>query len=220
MDSFHGYFVTQKPQSQMDVGGNILREIPTQKRSRKRNGFEFLYFWKISSRRSIVYVRILEKSPTCLIEMIGHMKPCAKTESQWRLTLKHGFNHVSTPSLFENFCPRFFLQTRGAQKGHEVGEYCFRYGMYHELPPADIQQAFRWYRRGARMNHPKCSTMLGKLHMAVGHRDDAIHFLQKTGRPNAGHVVQMEDEWRSAGGWCWKDLLQLVFGGFIWIQIF
>ena len=92
--------------------------------------------------------------------------------------------------------------------------------MYHELPPADIQQAFRWYRRGARMNHPKCTTMLGKLHMAVGHRDDAIHFLQKTGRPNAGHVVQMEDEWRCAGGWCWKDLQQIVFDGFIWIQIF
>eukprot|EP00434_Breviolum_minutum_P013609 symbB.v1.2.011996.t3/scaffold815.1/size160196/7 len=89
------------------------------------------------------------------------------------------------------------LFLRSAQKGHEVGEYCFRYGMYHELPPADIQQAFRWYRRGARMNHPKCTTMLGKLHMAVGHRDDAIHFLQKTGRPNAGHVVQMEDEWRT-----------------------
>ncbi len=100
--------------------------------------------------------------------------------------------------------------------------------MYHELPPADIQQAFRWYRRGARMNHPKSTTMLGKLHMAVGHRDDAIHFLQKTGRPNAGRlVVQMEDEWRirfRVGRFLvgfWKDLQQKVcFDGVVRIQIF
>ena len=86
------------------------------------------------------------------------------------------------------------LFLRSAQKGHEVGEYCFRYGMYHELPPSDMQQAFRWYKRGARMNHKGSTTMLGKLHMAAGHRDEAVHFLQRTGLPNKGRLVM--DEFR------------------------
>lgn len=53
--------------------------------------------------------------------------------------------------------------------------------------------------------------------MAVGHRDDAIHFLQKTGRPNAGHVVQMEDEWRCAGvgvGRIYKNFVLMGVKGF------
>lgn len=86
------------------------------------------------------------------------------------------------------------LFLKSAQKGHEVGEYCFRYGMYHELPPSDMQQAFRWYKRGARMNHKGSTTMLGKLHMAAGHRDEAMHFLQRTGLPNTGRLVPGMDE--------------------------
>lgn len=86
------------------------------------------------------------------------------------------------------------LFLKSAQKGHEVGEYCFRYGMYHEFPPSDMQQAFRWYKRGARMNHKGSTTMLGKLHLAAGHRDEAMHFLQRTGLPNTGRVVPGMDE--------------------------
>jgi len=86
------------------------------------------------------------------------------------------------------------LFLKSAQKGHEVGEYCFRYGMYHEFPPSDMQQAFRWYKRGARMNHKGSTTMLGKLHMAAGHRDEAMHFLQRTGLPNTGRLIPGMDE--------------------------
>ena len=76
------------------------------------------------------------------------------------------------------------LFLRSAQKGYEVGEYCFRYGMYHELPPSDMQQAFRWYKRGARMNHKGSTTMLGKLHLAAGQRDQALDVLNRTAVPN------------------------------------
>eukprot|EP00439_Symbiodinium_sp_Y106_P007982 s3647_g1.t1 len=54
---------------------------------------------------------------------------------------------------------------------------------YHELPPSDIKQALRWYRRGARMNHKGSTTMLGKLHLAAGQKEKALHFLQRTGLP-------------------------------------
>lgn len=103
MDSFHGYFVTQKPQSQTDVGGNILREIPTQKKPRKRNGFEFLRFWKINSRRSIVYVRIR------LVSL--------KWLDVWSPLLKQSLNGGWTPSLFEHFCPRFFFPNTRCSEG-------------------------------------------------------------------------------------------------------
>lgn len=85
---------------------------------------------------------------------------------------------------------------RQAEQGLELflREYCFRYGMYHEFPPSDMQQAFRWYKRGARMNHKGSTTMLGKLHLAAGHRDEAMHFLQRTGLPNRGRVVPGMDE--------------------------
>lgn len=90
------------------------------------------------------------------------------------------------------------LFLRSAQKGYEVGEYCFRYGMYHEFPPSDMQQAFRWYKRGARMNHKGSTTMLGKLHLAAGQRDQAMHVLQRTAVPNRafrteGHGGQRGD---------------------------
>eukprot|EP00931_Biecheleriopsis_adriatica_P077451 TRINITY_DN51017_c0_g1_i1.p1 TRINITY_DN51017_c0_g1~~TRINITY_DN51017_c0_g1_i1.p1 ORF type:complete len:287 (+),score=58.37 TRINITY_DN51017_c0_g1_i1:71-931(+) len=75
------------------------------------------------------------------------------------------------------------LFRRSAQKGHHVGEYCFRYGMYHELPPSDIKQAVRWYRRGARMNHQGSTTMLGKLQMAAGQTAQAIQVLSRTAAP-------------------------------------
>merc|ERR1719360_364919 len=66
-----------------------------------------------------------------------------------------------------------------------VGEYCFRWGQYHELPPADIQQAIRWYARGARMNHMGCTTMLGKIHLALGHRSKAEDWLTRTAQPHS-----------------------------------
>lgn len=78
---------------------------------------------------------------------------------------------------------RLFLQS--AQKGHEVGEYCFRWGQYHELPPPDINQAIRWYSRGARMNHKACTTMLGKLHLALGQKEKAKQLLVKTAAPES-----------------------------------
>lgn len=69
---------------------------------------------------------------------------------------------------------------RSAQKGHEVGEYCFRFGQYHELPPSDMKQALRWYERGARMRHQASTTALGKLHLAMGHWTQAKQFLTQT----------------------------------------
>lgn len=76
---------------------------------------------------------------------------------------------------------RLFL--RSAQKGHEVGEYCFRWGQYHELPPQDIKQAIRWYARGVRMNHKSCTTMLGRLHIALGKKDVAKQLLARSATP-------------------------------------
>lgn len=77
------------------------------------------------------------------------------------------------------------LFRRSAQLGHEVGEYCFRYGQYHELAPSDIPQAMRWYKRGMRMLHGGCTTMLGKLHMAMGLRRHAQELLSRTARPQS-----------------------------------
>lgn len=77
---------------------------------------------------------------------------------------------------------RLFM--RSAQKGHEVGEYCFRWGRYHELAPADLNQAVRWYSRGARMKHQACTTMLGKMHLMMGHKDKAKDVLTRTAAPN------------------------------------
>mmetsp|Transcript_48695 Transcript_48695/g.145474 ORF Transcript_48695/g.145474 Transcript_48695/m.145474 type:complete len:255 (-) Transcript_48695:200-964(-) len=84
----------------------------------------------------------------------------------------------------QNLLGAIRLFQRSAQKGYEVGEYCFRWGQYHELPPSDIPQALRWYRRGARMNHRACLTMLGKLHVAMGQHDEARHWLNRTAAPN------------------------------------
>merc|ERR1719277_937454 len=78
---------------------------------------------------------------------------------------------------------RIFL--RSAQKGYQVGEYCFRWGQYNELPPSDIKQALRWYSRGARMNHKGSLTMLGKLHYAMGQKDKAEEWLQRTAAPRS-----------------------------------
>eukprot|EP00929_Paragymnodinium_shiwhaense_P081023 TRINITY_DN42304_c0_g1_i1.p1 TRINITY_DN42304_c0_g1~~TRINITY_DN42304_c0_g1_i1.p1 ORF type:complete len:326 (+),score=67.74 TRINITY_DN42304_c0_g1_i1:70-1047(+) len=65
------------------------------------------------------------------------------------------------------------LLLRSAQRGHKVAEYCFRWGQYHELPPSDMAQALRWYRRGARMNHLPSITMIGKLAFVQGQRQMA-----------------------------------------------
>mmetsp|Transcript_127088 Transcript_127088/g.353856 ORF Transcript_127088/g.353856 Transcript_127088/m.353856 type:complete len:256 (+) Transcript_127088:47-814(+) len=83
----------------------------------------------------------------------------------------------------QNLLGAIRLYLRSAQKGYEVGEYCFRWGQYHELPPSDIQQALRWYSRGARMKHKACTTMLGKLHFALGHHAAARHWLSRTAKP-------------------------------------
>eukprot|EP00438_Fugacium_kawagutii_P022139 Skav230298 [mRNA] locus=scaffold2934:180046:185070:- [translate_table: standard] len=98
------------------------------------------------------------------------------------------------------------LFLKSAQKGHEVGEYCFRFGMYHELPPSDMQQAFRWYKRGARMNHRASTTMLGKLHMAAGHWEEAMRFLQRTGLPHTERLG-IDESFRS------EDLAGKGYGG-------
>jgi len=80
------------------------------------------------------------------------------------------------------------LYRRSAQKGHEVGEYCFRFGLYHEMAPADLKQALTWYRRGARMNHQGSVTMLGKLLFMVGKLPQAARMLLRTALPASGSI--------------------------------
>lgn len=77
------------------------------------------------------------------------------------------------------------LLLRSAQKGYEVGEYLFRWGLYHESPPSNFNEALRWYGRGARMNHRACVTMLGKLHLSMGRDTQAIDVLSRTARPHS-----------------------------------
>lgn len=84
----------------------------------------------------------------------------------------------------QNLLHAIQLFRRSAQKGNEVGEYCFRWGQYHELPPADISQAIRWYRRGARLRHKASTTALGKLHLALGHHSVARQWLTLTAVPH------------------------------------
>jgi len=95
------------------------------------------------------------------------------------------FQEAATAWNLQLLLPAIKLFGRSAQKGYEVGEYCFRWGHYHELPPADIQQAIRWYARGARMNHMGCTTMLGKIHLALGHRSKAEDWLSRTAQPHS-----------------------------------
>jgi len=75
------------------------------------------------------------------------------------------------------------IEDIAALEFHEVGEYCFRWGLYHELPPSDVVQAKRWYGRGARLRHQGCTTMLGKLHLAKGEGLKATELLLKTAAP-------------------------------------
>jgi len=93
------------------------------------------------------------------------------------------FQQARTTWRMNNLMGAIRLFLRSAQKGHEVGEYCFRWGQYHELPPPDIHQAVRWYARGARMNHKACTTMLGKLHVVLGQKDKAKEILERTATP-------------------------------------
>merc|ERR1719401_2923039 len=95
------------------------------------------------------------------------------------------FQQATTTWRLNNLMGAIRLFLRSAQKGHEVGEYCFRWGQYHEFPPSDIQQAIRWYQRGARMNHQASLTMLGKLHYALGHKAQAQEWLRRTASPRA-----------------------------------
>lgn len=83
----------------------------------------------------------------------------------------------------QRLLPAIQLFKRSAQKGNEVGEYCYRWGQYHELPPQDIEQALRWYRRGARSLHQGSTTSLGKLHFAIGQPKIASEMLSKTAIP-------------------------------------
>merc|ERR1712232_1169421 len=95
------------------------------------------------------------------------------------------FQQASEAWQLQNLLGAIRLFLRSAQKGHEGGEFCFRWGQYHELPPADIVQALRWYARGARMNHRACTTMLGKLHFAMGHHTQAREWLRRTATPRS-----------------------------------
>eukprot|EP00443_Scrippsiella_acuminata_P072924 CAMPEP_0115373628 /NCGR_PEP_ID=MMETSP0271-20121206/1533_1 /TAXON_ID=71861 /ORGANISM="Scrippsiella trochoidea, Strain CCMP3099" /LENGTH=210 /DNA_ID=CAMNT_0002796643 /DNA_START=18 /DNA_END=647 /DNA_ORIENTATION=- len=97
----------------------------------------------------------------------------------------HEFQQATERWQLQNLMGAIQLFLRSAQKGHEVGEYCFRWGQYHELPPSDIQQALRWYSRGARMNHKGSTTMLGKLHYALGQKDKAEKWLRRTAAPRS-----------------------------------
>lgn len=83
----------------------------------------------------------------------------------------------------QNLMPAIQLFKRSAQKGNEVGEYCFRWGQYHELPPSDFAQAQRWYRRGARLLHKASTTALGKLYYAMGNHALARQWLLHTAKP-------------------------------------
>merc|ERR1719401_571155 len=94
------------------------------------------------------------------------------------------FHEASEAWQLQNLLGSIQLFLRSAQKGHEVGEYCFRWGQYHELPPSDIPQALRWYKRGARLNHRACTTMLGKLLLALGYRDKAKEMLSRMAVPH------------------------------------
>mmetsp|Transcript_29042 Transcript_29042/g.76793 ORF Transcript_29042/g.76793 Transcript_29042/m.76793 type:complete len:259 (-) Transcript_29042:96-872(-) len=105
------------------------------------------------------------------------------------------FLEASEAWQLQNLLGSIRLFLRSAQKGYEVGEYCFRWGQYHELPPADIKQAFRWYTRGARMNHRSCTTMLGKLHFAMGQRDRARESLRRTAEPSGGDAGDSLAQW-------------------------
>lgn len=83
----------------------------------------------------------------------------------------------------QRLLPAMQLFKRSAQKGNEVGEYCYRWGQYHELPPQDVEQALRWYRRGARSLHKASTTSLGKLHLAMGQPKLAKQWLSQTAIP-------------------------------------
>lgn len=93
------------------------------------------------------------------------------------------FQEANEAWRLQNLLGGLQMFQRSAQKGYEVGEYCYRWGQYHELPPSDIKQALRWYKRGARMRHKASTTSLGKLHYALGKWDDARHWLGQTAAP-------------------------------------
>ncbi|CAE8722410.1 unnamed protein product [Polarella glacialis] len=127
----------------------------------------------------------------------------------------HGMQAWNQRSPLEGL--QLFL--RSAQKGYEVGEYLFRSGLYQELPPSDYQQAIRWYKRGARMNHPACTTMLGKLHLAMGELVEAVKMLSRTaapiGRlpsPDAPQTRRVEVDNRGLGGEAGDALPQWFLG--------
>lgn len=93
------------------------------------------------------------------------------------------FQEAQEAWQLQNLLPAIQLFMRSAQKGNEVGEYCFRWGQYHELPPSDVQQAQRWYQRGARLRHKASTTALGKLHFALGQHRLAQKWLSQTAVP-------------------------------------
>lgn len=123
------------------------------------------------------FVHLEPKTPTPL--------PCVETGNQRLQEIAaQEFQEAAYAWQFQNLLGAIQLFLRSAQKGNEVGEYCYRWGQYHELPPADVKQALRWYERGARMNHRACTTMLGKLHLALGHQAKAKEWLTRTAAPN------------------------------------
>lgn len=97
---------------------------------------------------------------------------------------KEQFQEATISWNSQNLLGAMELFLKSAQKGNEIGEYCFRQGQYAELPPSDFKQAVRWYMRGARFNHQACITMLGKLRMSMGLSSDADSTLKLTAAPN------------------------------------
>lgn len=73
---------------------------------------------------------------------------------------------------------------RSAQKGYGVGEYCHHVGQYHELAPADIAEARKWYKRGVRAQHRASITSLGTLLYKLGNQKEAFQIFQQAAQPS------------------------------------
>lgn len=93
------------------------------------------------------------------------------------------YQEASQAWVLHDFHGSIQLSLKSAQKGYEVGDYCFRWGQYHELPPSDVKQALRWYKRGARMRHKGCTLMLGRLFFLMGQHSDAQEALSHAASP-------------------------------------
>lgn len=84
---------------------------------------------------------------------------------------------------------------KSAQKGNNVGEYCFRSGQYHELFPPDFAQAMKWYKRGVRVGHRGSTTSLGKLLVAFGNHSEGKQLLKTSALASQGDQGDSLAQW-------------------------